>query len=180
MLFPKGLPDGRCRPWIVLILVPIARSFARNPSSVRRRHSTETHRYGTHFPALAGACGRRDRPSPLPLLVPGVGADHEDDATAPDDLALFTHPTDAGADLHGRTRDDGRGGLKPGRGLRTEPQTIRSGRGGHKGVVRFSRTGEFPRRLPVIRRRFFSSPPPPARAVPPRPAGPSGPWGLPR
>lgn len=41
--------------------------------------------------------------------MPGVGADHEDDATAPDDLALFTHPTDASADLHGRTRDNGQG-----------------------------------------------------------------------
>ena len=38
--------------------------------------------------------------SPLPLLVAGIRADHEDDAAAPDDLALLTHPADAGANLH--------------------------------------------------------------------------------
>jgi hypothetical protein len=49
-----------------------------------------------------------DHPSPLPLLVPRVSADHEYDAAASNDLALLTHATDAGANLHGRTRDDGR------------------------------------------------------------------------
>jgi hypothetical protein len=41
--------------------------------------------------------------SPLPLLVAGIGADHEHDAATPDDLALLAHTTDAGANLHGHS-----------------------------------------------------------------------------
>jgi hypothetical protein len=41
--------------------------------------------------------------SPLPLLVAGIGADHEHDAAAPDDLALLAHAANAGANLHGHS-----------------------------------------------------------------------------
>jgi hypothetical protein len=41
---------------------------------------------------------------PLPLLVPRIGADDEHNAPPLDDFALFTHATNAGADLHVRTR----------------------------------------------------------------------------
>ena len=47
------------------------------------------------------------RMSPLPLLVAGIGADDEHDAAASNDLAFFTHATDAGANLHTRTRGGG-------------------------------------------------------------------------
>ena len=36
----------------------------------------------------------------LPLLVPGVGTDHENGTATADHLALLTHLLDAGADLH--------------------------------------------------------------------------------
>jgi len=111
--------------------------------------------------------------SPLPLLVPRIRTDHEDDATAPDDLALITHATNAGADLHGRTREQRPGRPETEGGTETEPQTIRRRVVGHKGVVRFPQ------------RHGFSAerPPPPAGSVrqfrlpPPRrwPAGRSAP-----
>jgi hypothetical protein len=44
---------------------------------------------------------------PLPLLVARIGADDEHDAPPLDDLALFTHATNAGADLHVQTRKSG-------------------------------------------------------------------------
>src|ERR1700754_3779116 len=37
---------------------------------------------------------------PLPLLVAGVGADHEHPAVPPDDLALLAHRLDRGTYLH--------------------------------------------------------------------------------
>jgi hypothetical protein len=55
----------------------------------------------------------RDRRLPassaLPLLVAGIGANHEHDASTPDDLALLTHATNAGANFHSRVR----GGDRP-------------------------------------------------------------------
>ena len=40
--------------------------------------------------------------------MPGIGAHHEHNAAAADDFALFTHATDAGANLHTGVRGDGR------------------------------------------------------------------------
>jgi hypothetical protein len=37
----------------------------------------------------------------LTLLVPRVAANHENDAAATDNLAMFTNALDAGADFHG-------------------------------------------------------------------------------
>jgi len=48
------------------------------------------------------------RSSPLPLLVTGIGAHDEYDASTPHDLALFTHATNAGANLHTQARGDSR------------------------------------------------------------------------
>jgi len=39
-------------------------------------------------------------PLALPLLVAGVGADHEDPAIAADDLALLAHGLDRGSYFH--------------------------------------------------------------------------------
>ena len=47
-------------------------------------------------------------PSPLtlPLLVAGVRANNDHHPAAADNLALITHATDAGANLHGQVRGD--------------------------------------------------------------------------
>jgi hypothetical protein len=42
----------------------------------------------------------RAMPLPLPLLVAGVRADHQDRAMAADDLALLAHRLDRRSDLH--------------------------------------------------------------------------------
>jgi len=81
-----------------------------------------------------------NHPSPLPLLVTGIGADHEDDAAAPDDLALLTHAADAGANLHGRTRDDGREGLGTGYGNTNRAPNYKSPAGGSQGGERIAVT----------------------------------------
>lgn len=98
---------------------------------------------------------RHHRTSPLPLLMAGIGADDEYDAAATDNLALFTHATDAGANLHTGARGGGRPRLQSENGRTSgKPRSIGSEKGRSQGGVvppRFFRIPPSARR--VARRR---------------------------
>lgn len=77
-----------------------------SPSQARRDASFRSRRLETGPPPASSLAdqGRRERPSPLPLLVPRVVAQDEDHATPADHLTLFANPLDACPNLH-HTRD---------------------------------------------------------------------------
>ncbi len=86
--------------------------------------------------------------SPLSLLVAGIRAHDEDDATAPDNLAFVANATDAGADLHACVRGDGR--LRLQRDRETLGKTTTIGRLG------FNSQGETRKPRKIEKKRGFT------------------------